>query len=478
MSPCISTPSVRNCLVGNFKIFKYPAFLFKLGLILLLSLFQVFTCLAQNSVKDAFLPVSSTDSIHLQVIENSIFRPGKDSTVFTLLHHLRFINNVDFSGIHFPVSGNFYCSSFDKDVSFKGAVFESFADYSSTTFKKDADFSSCQFHFFLFMAGIQTDSATVFNFYNAIYPPLIDFSHNPQLSHTIDFTNANFDSLKTGHTLWLDSRIFINIYNADINKLKLDYGHFRLCFYDSEKEDPIIDTVLKRLSKQYPKTADIFDLPPGKYEALINNLSYQEYLAAIFPGYRKSDSALIKNFTDFYLINKHFPARLYGYQVDALYSRLLKNFETRGQEDSYSALNTAYQDYRWDQNGALGWLHIFPKYWNWYGQRNFWILFWAPGIFSLLTLVTYRNYRRIFNKNENNKVVYHLEGLPDIDLPVERTWNQKLKNAFIFTSVVFFSFSLKTEKIDFKRPSFYYVVIVNILGLLCLAYLANYILQK
>jgi hypothetical protein len=432
-------------------------------------------CWGQPNINQAFSPAGKLSQSQFDTITNSVFKPGPDTSAYKNLCHKYFVQDGDFTKISFNGVGTLYCSIFDKDAIFYGTSFNGVSDFSGTTFRRDANFTSCTFHGFLFMSGVGTDSVTVFNFYNAKLPLLIDFSHNQQMHGTVDFTNANFDSLYAHSGLYKDKHHYINIYNSDIPKLKLDYIHFRLCFYDPRKWDNTIDSLVGTLKKHYPQQ-------PGNYspqirDALMNASKYRDYIAEVLPKSKLSDT-LVNRFTTFYLIFGHFPSRLYADQIDALYSRLQKNFETRGQEDSYNALNTDYQDYRWSRIRYFSILHIFPKYWNSYSRSDYLILLWAPAIFLILTLITFVCYGRIFKKGNENKVVYHLEHMAGTKPPEEKNWGQKFHHAFIFTAVIFFSFSLKTEKIDFRHPSFLYIVLINCLGLLCLAYLANYILQK
>ncbi|MDP9076542.1 MAG: pentapeptide repeat-containing protein [Bacteroidota bacterium] len=395
-----------------------------------------------------------------------------------------FRENTYFTNSCFTPGMNFASAYFKKDAVFAGVTFKSLADFSGATFFRDLNFSSCKFHKFLFLSGIFTDSITTMYFYNASLPELIDFSHNTFLGRTVDFTNANFDSLAREKFFWKDRRHFINVYNSDITKVKIGYTHFRMCFYDPQKKDKVLTPYLERLKKQYTtdtivngKATKIWNVR-AIYNVLTPTAIYKDYIAETFPSASLTDT-VIRNYTYFYISQGSFPARLYEDQIDALYSRLLKNFDTNGQMDSYQLLDIDYQDYTWsNKTWVISWFYIFPKYWNFYGHDRELIFGWTIFFLLTFTLISFFFYERVFEGAGKNKGVYDLENGPKISANSKHPRLDKLRCAFVYTSLIFFTFSIKTERLNFKKPAFFYIVIINIFGLLCLAYLANFILQK
>jgi hypothetical protein len=424
-----------------------------------------------------FVSAPLTKTADSNIIKGSTFvNKNMDADVYSYLSEKLFDTIVTFNKIRFPRPAIFSGSTFKNDVDFSSVQFDNFVDFSGATFKKDIVFKNCRFHNFLFMSGIYSEQATVFEFYNASFPALIDFSHNIYLFRNVDFTRANFDSLQINKAFWSDTRHFINIYNTDIGKIKIGYMNFRLCFYDPLKKDEQLGRYLLQLHQKFKGEIKVGD--KTEIETLAVSKEYRNYIAEIFRSASMEDT-LIKNFTAFYFRSGYFPARLHADQIDAIYSRLSKNFEENGQKDSYESLDIEYQDFLWHQKCAVfSWMYVFPKYWNYYGNDREMIIAWTPGLLLLLTLITFLSYDRVFDEASANKVVYHLRNIPKVTDDIKNPGLFKLKNAFIFTSLIFFSFSLKTEKLDFKKPAFFYIILINILGLLCLAYLANYILQK
>ena len=55
----------------------------------------------------------------------------------------------------------------------------------------------------------------------------------------------------------------------------------------------------------------------------------------------------------------------------------------------------------------------------------------------------------------------------------------RLWYSFVYTAVIFFSLSLKISNVNFRnKGGTMYIMFVYTLGLICLAYMANFVLQK
>jgi len=412
-------------------------------------------------------------------IDSGIFENAKEK--------IGYVSNMGFTHKRFPCYANFKVmklykpawfngSTFLKDANFDSTKFKYFVDFTDVTFKKDASFSACVFDKFLFMSHVGTDSVTDFNFYNAELPLVIDFSNNKNLHTMVDFRDANFDTISRNRKNCPDNRVFINLYNAMTSKVRLDYIHFRLCFYDPGQGDKDIDGLLRLLrpKRSILSEAEII----GITQKLLSSARYREYIDVIFPATSIRDTT-VKEFTEFYVgRNMFFPKRLSNDEIDGLYLCLLKNFETSGQEDSYDELYAAYQDHQWAGRGWLSFLHVLPKYWNWYGRNTEWIIGWTISLLTLFTLINFSFYPVLFGHPKQEDNAYFIEAVPMLSAHDRFRNFKKLKYAFIYTSVIFFSFSIKLEKLNYKRKAFFYIALISVVGLLCLGYLANFVLQK
>jgi hypothetical protein len=317
------------------------------------------------------------------------------------------------------------------------------------------------------------DNVADFNFYRAKLPDLIDFSHNKSLPNIVDFTNADFDSIKSEKKLCGDTRHYINIYNSDISKIKLDYLNFRLCFYDPRQIEESFTAILEKIKKMensFSKKAKYTAVEDSAIRLLEEMPAYKTYIQTIFPGADLKDPVVV-NFTRFYLAIGSFPSMLSSDKTEALYSGLLKNFETHGQKISYESADI-------ERNNFIHTNWNISRIWNEYGYHKEWIFYWTASFLLIFTMTTYMLGNVLFENDNKNDVIYGMKNMPELDMDCKFPKLKKIKYAFIYTAIIFFSFSVRTENLNFRKKACVYIVIVNVVGLLCLGYLANFILQK
>ena len=161
--------------------------------------------------------------------------------------------------------------------------------------------------------------------------------------------------------------------------------------------------------------------------------------------------------------------RLTDDDKETIYEALLKNFKDRGQLESYQKLDIEYQNFKWKKDG-FGWLTWLPAHWWNYGYSKALVF---VNAFIFLSVFTFFNFW--FFGYLNGKV-YKLNYLPIIPFkrPFLRAWY-----VLIYSSIIFFGLTLKTEKIDFNHKSgSLYIMLFYLLGIISLAYMANFVLQK
>ncbi|HVS96385.1 MAG TPA: pentapeptide repeat-containing protein [Puia sp.] len=156
----------------------------------------------------------------------------------------------------------------------------------------------------------------------------------------------------------------------------------------------------------------------------------------------------------------------------AIYEAALKNFKDRGQLESYRLLDIEYHGFK------LGFFHLIPLLWNCYGYHNEWIIYWT---LLFLTLFSAINYNKLDKLNKSAYRILKDEDLKALeDLPP--SWRRRRKTfwySFFYTSCLFFPLSLKVERIMYERLGITaYVLVIFTSGIICLAYLANFVLQK
>jgi uncharacterized protein YjbI with pentapeptide repeats len=151
-----------------------------------------------------------------------------------------------------------------------------------------------------------------------------------------------------------------------------------------------------------------------------------------------------------------------------IYQGLLQNFKYWGFQDSYQKLDIEYKRFHAKQ-GTFGFLWWIPEYWWEYGYeraRIFPITFWAV---LFLTII---NYLLI------NYLVSNVYSVGNIPFHYRKRSLNRLWFSFVYTCVIFFSLSLKIDKIKFQnKGGTLYLMGIYLFGIICLAYIANYIIQ-
>ncbi|HXB06168.1 MAG TPA: hypothetical protein VNW04_03610, partial [Puia sp.] len=155
---------------------------------------------------------------------------------------------------------------------------------------------------------------------------------------------------------------------------------------------------------------------------------------------------------------------------DAMYESLLNNFKLNGQMDSYKALDIEYQAFQWHHSWAR-WLSWVPLVWWNYGYDKEYIFLWIIGLLLIFITINF------FYLDVLNKYVYKIDEIPENTAkarPKDKIWYSAK-----YTAYVFFSLTLDMNKFNFQKllPTLYFLFIY-IMGILCLGYLANFILQK
>jgi len=164
-------------------------------------------------------------------------------------------------------------------------------------------------------------------------------------------------------------------------------------------------------------------------------------------------------------------------EKSSIYEQLLQNFKSHGQEDSYQALDIEYHHFQ--ANSPLNWLadKLQMLWWN-YGYSKWRVIAWAIVFVLLFSALNY------FWLNHLNEKVYPIDGIPAFSKLGENpfSWRRACRRFWystVYTSTVFFRLSIEVKKIQFNRVlASLYIFMIYLLGILCLAYTANFVLQK
>jgi uncharacterized protein YjbI with pentapeptide repeats len=353
-----------------------------------------------------------------------------------------FSDIADFLETNFHSTVSFNSSTFDTTAGFSYADFHNTADFSGVTFSGQADFTAARFYGLAdFSRGRFIKTASFFKtkfdgkviFSEASFDSTADFA-NAILGNYGDFsrlklsetTNLNFSRTVLPDTLDFSfnqkipneidltaadfsktNRTVIMLYRADISKVHFEYNHFRLMLPDSVPDERSV---------------------PLTYIKLSND------------------------------------------EKASLYEASLKNFQDRGQIESYKLLDIDYKRFKWNSSWA-SFLPCIPYYWNRFDYDKQYIFIWT---FIFLLLFTSINY---FILGRLNRAVYPLKSIPA--LYEMKSVSQRIWYSLVFTSTIFFRLTIKLDNLNFKNViGSLYVIIIYTVGIICLAYMASFVLNK
>ncbi len=321
---------------------------------------------------------------------------------------------ADFSSDHFKDISYLDSTHFSDDAFFNEATFDSTCSFSNTRFDRTVSFFKTRFGPVAAFDEIKVGDSTNLLFYSTILPDTLNFSYIQKIKNQFDLTAANFT----------------------------DSLH-----YD-------------KVSDNYTRPHQIFFYKTDISKFHLDYIHFRLYFPDVFNGVRFPDD-----------------------EKESVYTALLNNFKVNGQGVSYQLLDIEYQQFRWRRAGAslLIWL---PKYWWNFGYDKEYVFVWTILLVLFFTVINF------FAVDYLNSKVYPLENVPALprvknlfDLgPAKVIWRSIFTRCWYslaYTSTIFFRLTLEIGKIRFKeRGGTSYLLVIYILGLICLAYMANFVLQK
>jgi uncharacterized protein YjbI with pentapeptide repeats len=386
---------------------------------------------------------------------------------------------VDFGGSTFSHAANWDSSIFLDTVFFDRVTFSDTASFVEVTFSKHPSFFSATF------LGQAMFESAVFpgevNFNGAKFLKTASFDQ-AAFSKQTDFVKSNFSH--GAHFAYVKFSDRVNFIDAAFNghsSLSLmnlalgDSTHFRF-------DDTVLpDTIYFSDNTQIKNEIDFLHAnftTESRYDYNINRPK-----PILIYLYNTDIAKLRLDYTHFKLllpdstIDTEGPSKsISPDDKSSVYEALLNNFKTNGQTESYELLDVEYQQFKW-KHSWTHWIPCIPKYWWNFGYDKEYIFGW-----TFLLLLVFTCFSFIYIHSLNTKV-YAME-----KIPTNPAWEKKLSlkdfgnrlwYSFMYTSTVFFMLSLKIENVQFKekRGTFYLVTVYSI-GLICIGYVANFILQK
>ena len=358
----------------------------------------------------------------------------------------KFISSIIFDSAEFHSLANFKFAQFDSTADFLHAQFDSTADFYVTKFNSVALFGFIKFH-----------SSANFNrsIFNSTFFGGTKFNSNANFDlatflSNVDFGGAEFDSIASfRYVLVKDSIVF------DYNTLPLylDLSGIQLKGGDLDLTNSIIN-------KKYGKC--LINLVNADIEKI--KLRYSTF-ELYFPDKENINSDIKTN----------------------TYERLLKNQKDNGFTSSYEKLDKEYAAFKYLKSGKYsslgGWtLNMVNKYWWGYGYDKTLIIVNTLLIFVLFSLVNCIFFPWILN-------IYEVPNIKSLAAAVtaKNVVLQRIKIvpiAFFYTGLIFFGLKFSTENLKYKENlmgwrvfNLVYFFVIYISGIVCLGYLANFILS-
>ncbi len=355
-----------------------------------------------------------------------------DSTLF--FRNAKFIGMGNFRGASFNSGTTFGDTQFCSSVDFNSAKFSSMVDFKKTYLGRTASFiaaefkgnvrlDSCYLPNTLFFSGVKTEEEIDFTY------ALLDSVSLYSVSYALlDSVYSDFEFLSFLLEYFLnippEKRCEIDLYGTDINKLKFDYSRFKV-FRNIQEGD---------------------------------NLYSRRQLSNVYEQILKMQKE--KGFID-------------GYEVaDKEYRHFALTYEKSGLPLFLGIVGSKIQDYWWD-----------------YGYSKSRILIWVLLSLILFTYINARNFSYMIGE------VYKIDNIYEAwksrnDMPVSYAiqdfeivpnynpiHKHNLLYASFYTLLIFFGLRLNIDKINFQhRSGAIFLLIQYGWGLVCLAYLANFII--
>ena len=344
--------------------------------------------------------------------------------------------------------------------------FDSSAYFRRAHFKSKANFRYARFDSLVYFRRAHFDARTYFR--HAHFGSEAHFSRTKFKSKTY-FTNARFDSLAYFGDSHFDSLVnfggtqFLTKLNFEHAKVK---GHM---IFDFAGLPDTLDVWMAEISGEMDFT--YAQLREGKdYCLLIANNTNIDNLVLdyrLFKVYFPPEDSLIKS------------------AKEKVYNDLLMMQERHNFKDGYEKLYVEYMEFITGNSLT----HQFRKHWNNYGYKKEWILrntvvllmlFFIPTLLSFRFLIT-----EVYCPKSLVGLKEKLSAKPE-DMGVVKQLLGTVVYAFYYTVIIFFGLKMELENFTvsgnyktfnpLKKLGVAFIIATFLVGLLCTAYLANFII--
>lgn len=176
------------------------------------------------------------------------------------------------------------------------------------------------------------------------------------------------------------------------------------------------------------------------------------------------------------------------YDKERIYMEMMDMQKVNYFLDGYEKLDKEYKAFKYlSRNSFVARLqNRIDKYWWDYGYDKFMVIKNSIKVFLLffvINLLAYKGLSKVYHPIKFKEFDERLEmSNVDIKHPIATSIKKYLKRIpviFLYTAFVFWGLKLDLKELEIKKPIFMSLLIIQyVIGLICLAYIANYIISK
>lgn len=377
---------------------------------------------------------------------------GRDSMITAsinkdvLFQEESFENPFSLSDIIFNSIFHIYSCTFNDNFDVYGSVFKNEFVLESDTFSYGGNFNSCVFDSLTFLRHFIFNGKS--SFIQSIFNGRSIFTES-DFKNSVSFYGATFNSSASFEFTKFDSL-------ANFGDCKFNFGPN---FYGI----------------RLPQYLDLsfVQIMNGEIDLSTSNPQKNGYKCWI--NLTGTDINKIKlQYKFFKLWFPDEPYRLSFDQKSNIYESLLKRFENLGYKESYKELDIEYKKFKEFENGnwLLKTFFRLKQIWNNFGYNKEYIFYWIIFLVVLFSIIN-----SLFLKKLNTNIYTVFRDNETLWLR-KFSVGAKIKYSFYYTMFVFFGFKLDFKEIKSYGWGLFYILIIYILGLICVAYFANFVLSK
>lgn len=371
----------------------------------------------------------------------------------------------------------FFQSTFNGITNFTTDIFKSYVSIKVSRFKSSLYFSGSHF-----CQNLEFTSDTCEYFFNFINTRV---SGNSDFSRTRFEQQADFSKVVFNGSVYFKECSFSNLVNFNSAKFSNSVYLSHLELLDSSEfnfENSVLPDTIDFSDNKY--LSNDIDLTVANFkDSLHYDFKKDSYLKPHYIFLYKSDVPKFHlDYTHFKLIVDSIPEKHEPIPVDeaeSMYEALLNNFKQRGQQESYKLLDIEYQEFKWKHSWAPFMAIVDKGWWN-YGYNKEKIFLWTFLLIVMFTIITFCNLGYLMNN------VYDMPNIHMHDKIRTGKFTKSCKRffrrawySFIYSANIFFRLTLNIEKVKYdKFWGVAYIMFMYTAGLICLAYMANFVLQN